>query len=521
LGSVNPKDLFATKNNQSYSAKDLSLLQNSIYNHTLQNATAEYIHMKLNEPRNRPAPIENLEVEAVQDLCGSSAACGVEAHQTIQHETERYLEPRLGQTIPSQSAEDIKDRLNAHIDQLNSKIANVDTKARRSWWMLYKNAKIEDADKASFEDYRSQFAESVQSEYGNLFLTPSVQSKMGAPRNLSSALFTGDLDGYKNENGESRYKLERHNQIQDPMTITQSYGELRSMMVEQVGDLHKMNDAKIKSELQKKDEQTLKAERLADLKKLVITNPVAIAQAVIENPDSAPALCQIISGINQDDLNAEKWNKVHVFGGAGVLAVSTILTGGLGLAGFTTTAAVVGGIGSAAGTAMTTKTFLDMAEARHDARILKNAAVSGSADSAITKDYMAASNEYEAKLDELYKQGALTAAQVVAFHAVRGMGRMSKESLAANEMAAGASQLRNDGRVLEKFYTNATPEELAAVRTSMERTGVSETELVSAVTEGAKEPGKILELLPKMTDEEIAQLEKLGRGLPPCAKKTN
>lgn len=188
----------------------------------------------------------------------------------------------------------------------------------------------------------------------------------------------------------------------------------------------------------------LKAIRSMDLKELVKTNPAALGQILLNNPEWTPFVCESIHQITNNEESQATWNQVYFWGGlvvGGTLLVTGIGAGvgavvlsGSAMAGTLTTVATVSAIaGATLGLTDTVYSGGKSYLAAQEAASLRASTISRNGD---TKSIQ----EAQAKVDEAWNEltsAGIGAASVVPFGSL--WRAMSKAAQATR--AGGVSQI--------------------------------------------------------------------------------
>jgi hypothetical protein len=236
--------------------------------------------------------------------------------------------------------EQARSTLNEKIERLNVKLKAVpfDTDEgyikTRIWDSSDANLEKEETTKA-FGEYVAGYLQEASSSDGNLLLTDSLKKDIGGLRLLED----GDLE--EKTGKQTKFTFKNHKLIEDADQIKESVDEVKEKINDQISQLKKMSSGKSKQydALKGKDFQSWglgadkgewKKSRLEHIKKLVKTNPAAVGQILLENPEYAKIVCEMIQIIEEDDKDDASSDKAWMWGGiivGGALALTGIGAG--------------------------------------------------------------------------------------------------------------------------------------------------------------------------------------------------
>jgi hypothetical protein len=235
---------------------------------------------------------------------------------------------------------------------------------------------------------------------------------------------------------------------------------------------------KAKNEVKGLLEDQMKEVRNMKLAELVKTNPAALGQVLLDNPELTVVVCNIINQIADSEENAATWNKVYMWGGlivGGALLVTGIGAGvgamvlsGTAMAGTLVTVATASAVaGTAIGVGDTIYSSSKSLDASHEALSLRASLISQNGDRETAK-------ESDAMMEEAWSEltsAGIGAASIIPFGAIwKVMGKTAQvskvgsltkmEKMAAKEKSEAIKDLSQTIRELkdpqmEKVLINA------------------------------------------------------------------
>ncbi len=220
------------------------------------------------------------------------------------------------------------------VKELNEKIARVNTKLKE----FEKSVKVDegsinipfwdssdpDFDEAAFskyESYVSQYLKEAGQGLGLFLMTDHMREKVGGLKDKEDDI-NEVSDSKKNT---TSYNYTEHQKV-EPKDIDMAVEEAQEKIHDQVNSLLKMSKNKI-DENTFKDDPLYERQRIKDLKKLTSTNPAAVGQLLINNPEYAPFICNIINRINKSDETSKVVDDVFMWGG--LIVGGVLLAGGI------------------------------------------------------------------------------------------------------------------------------------------------------------------------------------------------
>ena len=230
-----------------------------------------------------------------------------------------------------------------------------------------------------FEKFQKRYFTVASEGAGNLLLSEVIQNQVGRYESLKDGLkvlnekkckfgptsqirkYQGELIGtlssqcaitYGHKNSKRNSSIisgERYSstyqalkKISSPAHVTQAISEIRVHMLSlahSIGDIKKKRDQRRQNEIigvkrrrgvgLKLDIVKLSADQEADdmdIVRLVRSNPVAVGQVLITNPQFAKNVCDTFQDLQEKTEEDEKWAKIYDYGGA--VAGVTILAAG-------------------------------------------------------------------------------------------------------------------------------------------------------------------------------------------------
>lgn len=273
-------------------------------------------------------------------------------------------------------------------------------------------------------------------------------------------------------------------------------------------------------------EDQMQSVRKMNLKDLVKTNPAALGQVLLDQPELTPVICNIINQIADSEESAATWNKVYMWGGlivGGVLLVTGVGAGigaavlsGSAMAGTLVTVATASAIaGTAIGVGDTIYAGNKSIEAGNEALALRASLISQNGD-------IETSAESEAKIEEAWSEltvAGIGAVSIIPFGSIwKVMGKTAQasragslakvEQMAAKDKAAAIKSLGQTIRELndpqmEKILLNAksqvTDEDYGSFIGLLSQLNPEERLLV--MTKMKAHPNKVAEAIKKGAQE--------------------
>lgn len=324
-----------------------SSLQDKLHWQALENSAKTYLSLR---HRYEPAFIgkdgirdDHLEM-AVKDLCQDLCSDDdlAKLNRYVQQESRV-----LGQKPKVKSYADAAKQVNGKFKRLNEKLKAVPIKTVEGW---FRNGIMDTSDpdpgdetsKAAFNEYVQSFMQEANQEDGFLMFTDIIRKKSGGLKEFKK-------DDMKKTTGskETTFNFTKHKEnALSKNDMFKAKNEVQKKIKAQVLQLHKMNankivendeweanDKKDDDVIWKWDRKDINNKRSEDLKTLIATNPAAVGQVLLNNPEQAGMVCSLINEIQQDDKTKKRNDKLWFYGGM-VVGVGLAVTGiGLGLGG--------------------------------------------------------------------------------------------------------------------------------------------------------------------------------------------
>lgn len=246
-----------------------------------------------------------------------------------------------------------------------------------------------------------------------------------------------------------------------------------------------------------------------DLARLVKTNPLAVGQALMSNPEFTPFLCSAFGDIAAREESDKGWRTVAMVGGAVGITAAAVLSGGLALAGAPAImTAIAGGVATVGGVALGGYQIAGAVANNNEAQEGLRA-------------FQAGSNSGEAQLDaqraysELKSELVTSGAMMVGVPAAAKLLQVGGRAYAATESgAAAAARMRAMTQTVREF-SGAKLEQMKEVFARVQMLGGDSSDLVLHLSRAsAAIRAKFVELSSKMSDR---VLSKLSGELKACA----
>lgn len=338
--------------------------------------------------------------------------------------------------------EDYLEHIDLETDYSGIDAANITDKTAQGKW----------------NQYKLKYIESIQAQDGLLMMSPLIKEKSGGIRRLETDTDHGG--NFFSWSKKFEVKPHEYEGITDN-DLKQGKNQIQERIVAQAKQLNQMAQEKRDQEKSFKkngspyssvfgtDQGDIMDKRKDDLVKLVKTNPAAVGQLLVNEPQWADLVCAAINKIDDHDVSDAKWDKVWMVGGlivAGVVIVGGALLVATGLG--APLGAVVIGSGVTIGSAATaTVLVLGAAEATYwgsrtydhhkEHQNLEMAVLSGN-----NKDYEAVERAYADFKDARFNfLMSLPAVVLPGIGKIASFSKGSKFTAAVGKMTAPAKEL--------------------------------------------------------------------------------
>jgi hypothetical protein len=186
-----------------------------------------------------------------------------------------------------------------------------------------------------WNQYKLKYIESIQSQDGLLMMSPLIKEKSGGIRRLDTDT-THDRH-LMSWNKKYYVKPHEYKGITD-VDLKASKNQIQERIVTQAKQLNQMAQEKRDQEKKFKkngspyssvfgtDQGDIMDKRKEDLVKLVKTNPAAVGQLLVNEPQWADLVCAAINKIDDNDVSDAKWDKVWMVGG--LIVAGVVIVGG-------------------------------------------------------------------------------------------------------------------------------------------------------------------------------------------------
>lgn len=186
-----------------------------------------------------------------------------------------------------------------------------------------------------WNQYKLKYIESIQSQDGLLMMSPNIKEKSGGIRRLDTDT---DHDGHL-LTWDKKYYVKPHEYegiTEDD--LKEGKRQIQDRVVAQAKLLNQMAQDKRDQEKSFKkngspynsvfgiDQGDILEKRKEDIVKLVKTNPAAVGQLLVNEPQWADLVCAAINKIDDQDISDAKWDKVWMVGG--LIVAGVVIVGG-------------------------------------------------------------------------------------------------------------------------------------------------------------------------------------------------
>lgn len=347
---------------------NLGKLQDELHMQSLKNSMASYMANRYKyEPgfiNPETGKISTTHKNAVVNSMCKNEKNGTYCTSSQKRDLRKFVDEKAIEIAATQKKSDYysaRRAIRGSLKKLNQKLDKVDIKVDDGW--------VDSADltnpatRGAWSDYQKTYIEELQTQDGLLMMTESMKEKAGGFRTLE--------DGYENKGSwiNERYEMKRHNPngftIND---LKKAKEEIDKKAIAQAKQLNSMGTDKraqhknwratgyaLTEDWGDWDKPEIIEQRQEDIQKLVKTNPAAVGQILVNNPEYADMICDAINAIDKQDKSDEKWDSVFMIGGlvvAGVMIVggAACIVLSFGLCGPIGGATIAGGVtvGSAA-----------------------------------------------------------------------------------------------------------------------------------------------------------------------------
>ncbi len=261
-------------------------------------------------------------ISAVNDFCSKGCLPKFKNKLKKIMQSEAALNLSLKKKFSNYS--DVSDDINNKLGRLNTKLKNLEFEADQGWvktkiWDS-SDVKKNDLNQKKANEYIQSYIHEASSGPGILLLTDHMKKKAGGMRQLEDR----DLIEHKNKKN-TFFTFKRHQKSIQASDVEQAKNEILTKIKEQVGKLNKMGSSR-GNRRSKKTENSIKS--------LLLTNPAAVGQVLLQDPSYSSLVCHEIKEIEQQQKSAKK-REVWLWGGlmVGAAVGVVVLSGGTALAG--------------------------------------------------------------------------------------------------------------------------------------------------------------------------------------------
>lgn len=485
----------------------LSILQDEVMDQSLQNAIDNYY---------RIAKRYSLDTSKIIDrLC--ALPCTKQAREFLKARLavlQDQPEPRLAQF------DQVREQINAGLTQANYELARLRPQIERGYFS--NSPKVNPALNRKYNDtYLQSYISLLSGPDGFLLLTDTMKAKVGDLRTLN--------DGTQDKT-KGKYILPSHTLLTTETgsaDIKAAAQNALDLIAAQTQELNRLNSIKLVEEDAYGTGKTqFRAEHYTerDLGRLIKSNPLAVAQVLLKDPQASSEICATLSAVDKRKDSDDRWNKVFMTGGlvsGGALALSlgiggaAVVGGKFAAEGGTAavalanvkamaglTAATAGVAGAGIGVASLGKSTMDAAELYSQPKEIEQAILSGNSSpqnkvlaQKTLQDYYAARNQ--AILSGVFTAADLGGLQILKLakgRAASAVGEYSKTLKTVAELAKTDSRFASTfaklGSMKGKFVESLSQASLAMRRRVLKflKTASHEEaqEFASATTRGAQ-----------------------------------
>lgn len=233
-----------------------------------------------------------------------------------------------------QSLQKMRSKLNSLNEKLNKASKEIEpvqqrTRTRGNYGIekiSYKPNRTDEA-KRLFQEYQNEYKQFVSSAPGMLLLSEKMKDRLGE--------YVQDKDlQTSNKNGVS-YRYKNHGVVgtdnESKRLFIEARDEALNKMIEQTksvvgrGNYFMNKNAPV---FNKNKKSRSLAGNKDDLAFLLKTNPAAMGQVLLNNPEYSPYICKTIAKVQADDESEEFWDNAFIWGGT--IVGTTLLATGIG-----------------------------------------------------------------------------------------------------------------------------------------------------------------------------------------------
>lgn len=242
--------------------------------------------------------------------------------------------------------------LNESYTELNKHVEKIHVDVDKGY--IYDSAdKQNPATVKAMQNYQSHYIQELQKQDGLLMMTSVMKEKAGGYKSLETDI--QNTGGVINE----KYSVTKHKFDFSTNDLKKAKKEIEDKVIAQGRLLNQMAKDKETQERKWKenkysrdstfytDRNDILKQRKKDLANLVKTNPAAVGQVLLRNPEYANHVCDAIKSIDSQDESDAKWDKVFMVGGlivAGVMIVGGVVLSATGLGAPLGAATIAGGM---------------------------------------------------------------------------------------------------------------------------------------------------------------------------------
>jgi len=239
--------------------------------------------------------------------------------------------------VKYKSPSKVREEINLNYINLNHKLDNVSRKLGADEGYIYmpglwdsSDPVIPDAAKKAYSEYKKEYSKFSSTPVGSLLFSDQIESSGGRFRRLKDE----DMNEEKKEwFGYTTFEMKKHEFI-DTEDTKKAITEIKERIGKQfrlLNYLEKNSRVRQRAYLEHIRERDPRWEARTNpvsmldtshqtflnnqIDKLVVTNPAAVAQFLLEKPGNVPLICESISRAAKNEKLEEEWNDTWAHGG--------------------------------------------------------------------------------------------------------------------------------------------------------------------------------------------------------------
>lgn len=362
------------------------------------------------------------------------------------------------------TADDARMDINRRIRRINDSIDDIQIGVDEGYVLVPGwNSDDPDFDQQSvdtFQTYQQTYGAEVSSGTGLLLRTDLLKSSAGDIRNMEADV----KENYNSRRRRTEYTYPKHKYINDPEDVRKSINQGKWQLINQAQKLIGMQKAKLdresvlgtgnnRSKINKRRKYNAAVNQ--DLKRLMRTNPAAVGQVLLENPEYASVACGVVANMKKDDEDDEFWDSAFLWGGLAVAGVLLVASAGAFAAGSAAIAGAVVAGSVAAGVVEATYQFSRARQLSQRARDFEDSFFAGSGNT----DNLIAARQALVDYDEAVTTGIMAigfaALEVGAMTAVIKAGKFGLQVTGRSlSLAQKTRNLKKATEILKRIFSS-------------------------------------------------------------------